>query len=188
MKVNLKEICAINKCAASTEEIRYYLNGVFVHSDAAWVYFVATDGHVMIVHRAVNTDGMDWKFIIPRKMLESFKFSARDTGEADLLNLDGDVIISRGGSTSTEREVDGTFPDYSRVLSRDAMDVEAAQFIGSKLADLDAFAKAFGTHVIVSPRGDGPALVTFGRGDIYGAVMPVLKFKQTRPFAAKPPF
>ena len=180
MEINLRHLCAINKYGASKEETRYYLNGVFVHSDGDYVVFVATDGHRMIVHRVPNVDRVDWSFIIPRQMLERFKFSARDNGMAELFFTGTDVIIAHAGSQSIEKPVDGTFPDYKHARPADGVDVEPAVFNGQYCADFDMLAKAFGASATINPRGDNPALVTFGRDDIYGALMPMRKTFETR--------
>ena len=186
MEINLRHLCAINKYGASKEETRYYLNGVFCHTseDRQWVHFVATDGHRMIVHRVPNADNVDWSFIIPRTMLERFKFSARDRGFADLSFLDGRVTIQHAGSSSSELPVDGTFPDYVRIRPVDNGEILPAAFNGQYCADFDALAKVFGAVATITPRGDSPALVTFGRDDLYGALMPKLKTL----FEAKAPF
>lgn len=188
MEINLKEICAICKYAASNEETRYYLNGVFVHTDETWVYFVATDGQVLIVHRTPNTDRANWSFIIPRTMLEKFRFSKRDTGSASLFHADKTVMITHDGTTSQCPEVDGTFPDYKRVRPVDGAEIQPTVFPGQRCADMDALAKAFGTVAIITPRGNDLALVTFGRDDMYGALLPVLKRETLRPFASRAPF
>ena len=180
MEINLRHLCAINKYGASKEETRYYLNGVFVHSDGDHVVFVATDGPRMIVHRVPNVDRVEWSFIIPRQMLERFKFSARGNDFADLSFLDDRVVISHAGSSFSELPVDGTFPDYKHVRPVDGGDILPAAFNGQYCADFDALAKAFGASATINPRGDNPALVTFGRDDIYGALMPMRKTFETR--------
>lgn len=184
MQINLREICAINKFAASKEKTRYYLNGVFVHSDEDFVFFVATDGHKMVVHRVPNVDHVLWAFIIPRTMLEKFKFSKRDTGLAELTYLERTISIEHDGGVTSGKEVDGTFPGYIRVRPADGVEICPAAFNGQYCADFDVLAKAFGTTATISPRGERPALVTFGdRQDIYGALMPMQKS-----FALRAPF
>lgn len=188
MEINLREICAVNKYAASSEATRYYLNGVFVHSkDDGYVYFVATDGHRMIVYRKPNTDGVNWSFIIPRTALEKFKFSKRDAGTADLDFRDGHVVIMHDGAETRVLPVDGTFPDYARVRPVDYGEISPAVFNGQYCADFDAFAKVLGSSAQITPRGSNAALVTFGhRDDVYGALMP--RRLNGSPFAQRAPF
>lgn len=188
MEINLKTICAINKYAASTKETRYYLNGVFLHTAGGYVYAVATDGHMMIVHRFPNVDGADFKFIIPRSFLSAFKFSARDTGAAQIFYEAGVIRVLHNGENRSVQEVDGTFPAYDRVRPVDGGETVPAVFSGRSLAGFDDFAKAIGTYAVVTPRGKDPALVTFGRSDTYGAVAPVPGFTEKRPFASRAPF
>lgn len=190
MEINLKEICAINKYAASREETRYYLNGVYVHSCGDWVHFVATDGHRLIVRRVPNVDRVDWSFIIPRELLEKFKFSKRNGDLAELECSEATITITYAGTTTAAKAVDGVFPDYARIVPRGGNDIAPAVFNGSYCADFDAFAKVFGCdEATINPMGVGnPALVTFGdRDDVYGALMPKPRpegwaFKTSAPF------
>lgn len=189
MEINLRQICAINKCAASKEATRYYLNGVYVHTVGDWIHFVATDGHKLVVHRVPNVDNVEWSFIIPRQMLDGIngiKFSKHNGDIADLSFSDGLIKISRGNEVIQNSPIDGTFPDYSRVGPvKDAV-IKPAVFNWKYCADLDVMAKAFDSRSIISMFGEDPAIVRFvERDDIYGVLMPVRhnnEFTRYKPF------
>ena len=187
MKINLRHLCAINKYAASTEDTRYYLNGVFVVADGLKATMVATDGHRMVVHRVPLTMPEFFSCIVPRKFLEGFKFSKRDSGDATL-HKDGNFVeVGYAGTVSRVAEVDGTFPAWERIRPADDVQPSPSVFNGQYCADFDSLAKAFGTFAVITPRGADSALVTFGgRDDIYGLLHPM--YPEKRPFAMRAPF
>lgn len=186
MQINLKNLIAIDKFA-SREATRYYLNGVFVHTEGEWVYAVATDGHRMVVHRFPNVDAVDWSFIIPSSYLGTVKFGAREDGVSDVTFDGRQIQFQHGGTRAQVPAVDGTFPNYRHVRPVDDGEIAPAQFNGQYCADFDKLAKAFGSTAVITPRGLNPALVTFvGRDDLYGALMPLRT--ENSPFASRAPF
>ncbi|KQQ81961.1 DNA polymerase III subunit beta [Aureimonas sp. Leaf324] len=113
--------------AISTEETRYYLNGVYLHGlakegeDAVPLCAVATDGHRM--SRLVQDVDADLSemigIIVPRKTVGLFKEMAGwcPDGEAIEVECDATKIGFRaGGFHLVSKLIDGTFPDYSRVI------------------------------------------------------------------------
>ncbi len=126
------------KFAISTEETRYYLNGVYMHvatGDAGQVLrCVATDGHRLARIDAPLPDGAVGMpgVIVPRKTV----------GEMRKLLEDDDAIIAVSVSetkirfatpaiTMTSKVIDGTFPDYTRVIptgNTRRLEVDAKEF------------------------------------------------------------
>jgi DNA polymerase III subunit beta len=119
--------------AISTEETRYYLNGVFMHcaeppqSDTATLRGVATDGHRLARFDVAAPEGASGMpgIIIPRKMagemLRLAKESTDKTGGGDLeisLSARKIRIANAHGVVLTSKLIDGTFPDYTRVIPR----------------------------------------------------------------------
>lgn len=125
--------------AVSTEETRYYLNGVFLHAPAEGnrLRAVATDGHRMLLDDIPQPRGLqvkDWAtgMIVPHKAILA------------LLPLIGDVIsvattkhipineakgvkgqkvgthlrLTSGNACLTTKVIDGQYPDYSRVIPK----------------------------------------------------------------------
>lgn len=112
---------AIGDCshAMSTEETRYYLNGIFMHQEAGCedATFVATDGHRLVKRRTQATIENAFKgVIIPRQTVRVLPKILPDAGEIDLLVTDTLIQIVGGSSVITSKLVDGTFPDYVRVI------------------------------------------------------------------------
>jgi len=134
----LRRLFDKSKFAISTEETRYYLNGVYMHvsdRDGGKVLrCVATDGHRLARIDADLPDGAaDMPgVIVPRKTV----------GEMRKLLDDDEMIIAVSVSetkvrfatpniTLTSKVIDGTFPDYTRVIPQGntrKMEVDAADF------------------------------------------------------------
>ncbi|AKH41304.1 DNA polymerase-3 subunit beta [Altererythrobacter atlanticus] len=122
----LAEMVDRTRFAISTEETRYYLNGIFLHvsdDDGPVLKAAATDGHRLArftLPRPEGAEGMP-DVIVPRKAVAELRKLLEEA-------LDGDVSIDlsaskirftmggEGGVVLTSKLIDGTFPDYSRVI------------------------------------------------------------------------
>jgi DNA polymerase III subunit beta len=109
--------------AISTEETRYYLNGIFLHtieSDGALrLRAVATDGHRLAraeMEAPAGSEGMPG-IIIPRKTVGELQ-KLLDGGEDEILVelSDSKIRFTIGPIVMTSKLIDGTFPDYQRVI------------------------------------------------------------------------
>lgn len=177
MYIDLKVLKAVCEAGASKEETRYYLNGVYLQAHGNGVVMVATDGHKLVANFQECENAGDVDVIIPADMCKRWKFTrqhAHTMGNLTL-NEDGKVSIEYMGETITFEPIDGTFPDWRRVIPQ-SVDGNTAQFNHSYLVAFDKYAKTLG---MVSPalhhNGDGPAMVDFGESDHFGVVMPVRK-------------
>ncbi len=112
--------------AISTEETRYYLNGIYLHaaeSDGEQVLrAVATDGHRLarveepLPAGAASMPGV----IVPRKTVaELRKLLDEVSGDVDVALSDTRIQFKAGSITLTSKLIDGTFPEYDRVIPRD---------------------------------------------------------------------
>lgn len=108
--------------AISTEETRYYLNGIYLHvaGDKDKVLrAVATDGHRLArieVAIPAGADGMPG-VIIPRKTIAEFKkLLEGEVGEVQMSVSDSKIRFVCGGAVLVSKLIDGTFPDYDRVI------------------------------------------------------------------------
>ncbi len=122
----LAELIDRTRFAISTEETRYYLNGIFLHvsdDDQPVLKAAATDGHRLArftLPRPEGAAGMP-DAIVPRKAVGELRKLLEEA-------LDGNVEIDlsaskirftlggEGGVVLTSKLIDGTFPDYSRVI------------------------------------------------------------------------
>jgi DNA polymerase-3 subunit beta len=115
--------------AISTEETRYYLNGIFLHvtdDDTPMLKAAATDGHRLArvtLPRPEGAAGMP-DVIVPRKCVSELRKLLDEVGEGNvLIDLSASKIrftIARASTIVsailTSKLIDGTFPDYSRVI------------------------------------------------------------------------
>jgi DNA polymerase-3 subunit beta len=122
----LAELIDKTRFAISTEETRYYLNGIFLHvsdEDQPVLKAAATDGHRLARYTIPRPDGAEGMpdVIVPRKAVGELR---KLLDEAMDGNVEIDLSASKirftlggeGGVVLTSKLIDGTFPDYSRVI------------------------------------------------------------------------
>ncbi len=112
-----------SRFAMSTEETRYYLNGVYFHStqddDGNLLKSVATDGHRLArieVAQPKGAEGMPG-VIIPRKTVnELHKLLGEQGTDVEIALSESKIRFTSGNISILSKLVDGTFPDYVRVI------------------------------------------------------------------------
>ncbi|MGF1605307.1 MAG: DNA polymerase III subunit beta [Rhodothalassiaceae bacterium] len=121
----VKRLIDKTRFAISTEETRYYLNGIFLHvadgADMPVLRAVATDGHRLAQVEMELPDGAAGMpgIIIPRKAVgEIRKLIDEVDGGVDIALSDTKIRFSFNGAVLTSKLIDGTFPDYTRVIPR----------------------------------------------------------------------
>jgi DNA polymerase-3 subunit beta len=111
----------------STEETRYYLNGLCLQMKDRKVIGVATDGHRMAA-RTINLDMPvpDMNCIVPRKTIAILRALAGD-GEVDAaFESEAKATFYGKGWTLRTKMIDGTFPDWNRIVPKDEPTVTLA--------------------------------------------------------------
>jgi len=122
----LAELIDRTRFAISTEETRYYLNGIFLHvaeDDVPVLKAAATDGHRLArftLPRPEGAQGMP-DVIVPRKAVGELRKLLEEASEGSVqIHLSASKIRftlgGEGGVVLTSKLIDGTFPDYSRVI------------------------------------------------------------------------
>jgi DNA polymerase III subunit beta len=118
----LKQIIDKTRFAISTEETRYYLNGIFLHvtDDAQpMLRAAATDGHRLARVTVARPDGADAMpdVIVPRKCVAELRKLLDEVDGSVGVSLSASKIrFDLGQAILTSKLIDGTFPDYSRVI------------------------------------------------------------------------
>lgn len=126
------------KFAISTEETRYYLNGVYMHVAAGEggpvMRCVATDGHRLARIDAPlpeDAKGMPG-VIVPRKTVNELRKLLDDDEATIAVSVsETKVRFATPQITMTSKVIDGTFPDYARVIptgNTRRLEVDAAEF------------------------------------------------------------
>ena len=107
--------------AISTEETRYYLNGIFLHSVENELRSVATDGHRLACIKSDLPAGAEDipSIIIPRKTVgEVRKLIEDSSGALEIKVSDTKIQFNFNDIQLTSKLIDGTFPDYERVIPK----------------------------------------------------------------------
>jgi DNA polymerase-3 subunit beta len=120
---DLKRLIDKTQFAISTEETRYYLNGIYLHTAGSGksvkLRAVATDGHRLAqVELALppGAAGMPG-IIVPRKTVGEVQRLIEDAGAEVAVELSqGKIRFTIGDVVLTSKLIDGTFPDYARVI------------------------------------------------------------------------
>jgi DNA polymerase-3 subunit beta len=119
----LKGLIEKTQFAISTEETRYYLNGIYLHAYETGgklkLRAVATDGHRLAraeVDAPAGSESMPG-VIIPRKTVSELQKLLDNPDVAVTVELsDTKIRLTIGGVVITSKLIDGTFPDYQRVI------------------------------------------------------------------------
>jgi DNA polymerase-3 subunit beta len=121
----LRDLIDRTRFAISTEETRYYLNGIYLHAaeseGAPVLRAVATDGHRLarveepLPEGAKSMPGV----IVPRKTVNEVRKLAEETqDEIEIRLSDTKIRFGLGTVSLTSKLIDGTFPEYERVIPR----------------------------------------------------------------------
>ena len=109
--------------AISTEETRYYLNGIYIHQtereNIPLLRAVATDGHRLAsveISTPVGAEAIPG-VILPRKAVTELRKLIDESSDGVSISLsESKVRFAFGNVILTSKLIDGTFPDYERVI------------------------------------------------------------------------
>ena len=148
--------------AISTEETRYYLNGIFLHAadgaDGRVLRAVATDGHRLARVEEPLPEGAGSMpgVIVPRKTVaELRKLLDEASGDVECALSDTRIQFTVGNVQLTSKLIDGTFPEYERVIPRDN---DKILRVGKK-----DFAEAVGRVAAISNERSRPVKMSLAR-------------------------
>ena len=137
----LKKLIERTQFAISTEETRYYLNGIYLHVITAagkpMLRAVATDGHRLAqaqIDAPAGSESMAG-VIVPRKTVgEVQKLMEDPDAEVTVELSETKVRFTIGPVVLTSKLIDGTFPDYGRVIPQGndkILKVDRSEFAGA---------------------------------------------------------
>ncbi len=106
----------------ANQDARYFLNGMKFETEGNLLRTVATDGHRLAVcTMALTQELASHSVIVPRKAV--LELSRLVSANHDIVRLEigsSNIRISMNGIVFTSKLIDGRFPDYRRVLPRNA--------------------------------------------------------------------
>jgi DNA polymerase III subunit beta len=123
---DLRRLIDKTRFAISTEETRYYLNGVYLHAadgdkQQKVLRAVATDGHRLALADAPAPKGAEALegVIVPRKAIGEVR-RLIDAVDADVTISVSEtkIVFQAGRAVLTSKLIDGSFPDYQRVIPK----------------------------------------------------------------------
>ncbi len=120
---SLRQLIEKVRFAISTEETRYYLNGIYLHdvADGPSLRAVATDGHRLAqsqIARPAGAENMPG-VIVPRKTVQEVSKLLDGVDSNVTLSLSSTKVqFAFDNLILTSKLIDGTFPDYDRVIPR----------------------------------------------------------------------
>jgi DNA polymerase-3 subunit beta len=121
----LKRLLNKTRFAISTEETRYYLNGIYLHTavtdSGPMLRAVATDGHRLALADAPAPDGAQGMpgVIVPRKTISELHRLLDDAPDAvEIAASDQKIRFQVGDAVLTSKLIDGSFPEYARVIPK----------------------------------------------------------------------
>ena len=120
---DLKRLIDKTQFAISTEETRYYLNGIYLHTagtaKSPTLRGVATDGHRLAQVELALPEGASGMpgIIVPRKTVAEVQRLIEDNDAEVTVELSqGKIRFRLAETVLTSKLIDGTFPDYVRVI------------------------------------------------------------------------
>jgi len=185
-------------CAVSKEETRYYLKGVFIDARG---FIAATNGHMAFAARCSDayklasvmptytSDALPGVIVPSDAILQAGKAAGRSKGLCYVIERDAQGLwwILYGNARIHFAPVDGSFPDWTRIIPVAPDALIAAHFNPLYIGKLGDMAKALrdgkkdaASLFKLHQNGENPALVTFAsedglgqRTDCCGVLMPM---------------
>ena len=154
--------------AVSKAKTRYYLCGVFIDPRG---YIVSTNGRVLFAARVPDARQIEGQgIIVPSEAIAQVRKAAgRKAPPGVEVRRDDQGLwwLEQGAARVNFTPVDGTYPDWVRVVPRVPETIVAAHFDPLYFSAIGNMAKAIGgkkdsaTSFTLHQNGENPALVTF---------------------------
>lgn len=142
------KLFSVTQHATSTEETRYYLNGTYVCVANDQLRAVTTDGHRLAMQRVPMPDH-DAKeipnVIVPRATVADLLAILQPDQRLSVQIADTRIAFECGPVKLISKLIDGTFPDYERVIPREGDT--------SVTLDRESFAAAIKAASAILPKG-----------------------------------
>ena len=114
----LRGVLQKTEFAASTEEVRYFLNGLYFNFLEQGTEVVATDGKRLALARCepLTAPGETNGFIVPLKAVREIARTFADAGEISISVFENQILFTDGNATLTTRLVEGDYPKYEKII------------------------------------------------------------------------
>lgn len=173
----LEEALRLASNFVSTEETRYYLNGICLDSRKdRKLRFVATDGHRLIDYKtdvkAPKCRGHS-NYILPLATIKIIRSKLKKGGNREVrLNFSGlNVVIALGDSVIKSKLIDGTYPDWTRVIPKQVSKMKFTIPAGVAIRS-GIMSSQFCRALVICPT-EGTATISALDGDALESKIPV---------------
>lgn len=115
----LKRLVDCTQFCMAQQDVRYYLNGLYLEFRDKQLRAVATDGHRMAVSEIDIENGVEGEtqVIVPRKGVQEISRLVSEVDAPVQLQLGANHIrLQIDSLTFTSKLIDGRFPDYTKVI------------------------------------------------------------------------
>ena len=118
---DLKEVFSKTAFAMAQQDVRYYLNGLFMKISNKELYGVATDGHRLAKAGSSIKATIDDEVsvIIPRKGVLEIDKQIEENRELKITASKNHMLVDSGDAMAITKLIDGKFPDYEKVIPKD---------------------------------------------------------------------
>jgi DNA polymerase-3 subunit beta len=176
--INLEVVRVLLPLAAKND-VRFYLNGIYVDFQRDKTVYVATNSHALGMYTEAVENEHTFSVIIPADVVKQLKPKRGTAKWGDLtFNPEANTarIINPGaGQDFGFTPLDGKYPDYTKVIPAETSG-EAAQFDVDLLSLFAQVNKAFGAkypgRIKLDHNGERGALVHLSRDAFLGVIMP----------------
>ena len=137
---------------AGTQDIRYYLNGVYLQNTEEGFYAVATNGHVMACAKISDRlEGENFEIILPNSVAKSIASCKERLGiDLEHDSVTNQLSIKTQEGLCTLKAIEGKYPDWKRIIPQgETVQIDKDKPLGLSvvyLALLDKAMKAFKKH------------------------------------------
>ena len=114
----LRDVIQKTEFAASTEEVRYFLNGLYFSLLEERTEVVATDGKRLALAycEPLKAQTEAGGFIVPLKAVREIVRTFADAGEVEVSVFENQILFTDGDATLTTRLVEGEYPKYRQII------------------------------------------------------------------------
>ena len=115
---DIKELFNKTQFSMAQQDVRFYLNGLLLQASPNKLVSVGTDGH-RLAKSKISVDKSkinETSYILPRKAVHEVQRIIGEQGETKITFSDNRAVFQVGTTTLVSKLIDGSFPDYTRVI------------------------------------------------------------------------
>lgn len=149
--------------AMAHQDVRYYLNGLYLEAQGQALYAVATDGHRLAFTEAQVEETLEQRsLILPDAVVNELSrlLAPSDDEEVELRLSDNALCMTLGNLRLMTKLVDGKFPDYRRVLPKRSAMSACVTF------DRQALIQALQRAALMVPEKHQGIQLVFNKGEV----------------------